>query len=68
MFQLLTVLVAALPFLSFVHAKHVTNDDKAKLTLPWGTYEAEPYGEDESVSLRPIPIKEYIPFQMLGSY
>lgn len=57
MFQLLTVLVAAFSLVSFVQAKPATSLDKAKLTLPWGTYVAEPYDDDGSVSPRIVEIQ-----------
>lgn len=57
MFQLLTVLVAAFSLVSFIQAKPGTSLDKAKLTLPWGTYVAEPYGDEGSVSFRIIEIQ-----------
>ena len=57
MFQFLTVLVAAFSLVSFIQAKPATSLDNAKLTLPWGTYVAEPYGNGGSVSFRIVEIQ-----------
>ena len=60
MFPLVTFL-AVLPLLSCIQARATTAPETPKLTLPWGTYLAEPYGEEGLVSLRTIMTNNYIP-------
>jgi hypothetical protein len=60
MLQFVTLLVATFPLFPFTQAVPAANLDAPKLTLPWGTYIAEPYGNDGSVSLSFITIEEVL--------
>ena len=69
MFQFLTCFVAILLLLSSIQAKPTTNADTAKLTLPWGTYVAEPPKSDsDTVSLTIVTIEQSNLFNLFGSY
>ena len=59
MFQFLSTFIAVLPLVCFIQAKPARNTGTANLTLPWGTYIAEPPKDDYStVSLRIVTIEQ----------